>query len=79
MQVIFLRFLFYNSRISAENLSTIEKVPRHIPKEIAELEMKDLSVIATLGVGGFGRVELVSTYHCSAHVKSGLHYNIQQH
>ena len=33
---------------------------RNIPKEIAELELKDITFLATLGVGGFGRVELVS-------------------
>ena len=34
--------------------------------EFAEIQLNDLKVIATLGVGGFGRVELVSVY-----IKSG--------
>lgn len=29
-------------------------------KEFANIQLKDLEVIATLGMGGFGRVELVS-------------------
>jgi hypothetical protein len=40
-------------------LANIGTVSRNIPKEIAELELKDLTFITTLGVGGFGRVELV--------------------
>ena len=40
----------------------IGNVARNIPKAIAELDLKDLSFIATLGVGGFGRVELVSLW-----------------
>ncbi len=30
------------------------------PSEFADLKLSDLEVVATLGVGGFGRVELVS-------------------
>ena len=30
--------------------------------EFAKVNLRDLSIIKTLGVGGFGRVELVSAY-----------------
>jgi len=29
------------------------------PDDVGDAKMKDITVIATLGVGGFGRVELV--------------------
>lgn len=29
-------------------------------KEFANIQLKDLEIVATLGMGGFGRVELVS-------------------
>ena len=35
----------------------------HIFAEFPELKLTDLEVIATLGIGGFGRVELVKAYH----------------
>lgn len=30
------------------------------PKEYEKLKLSDFTVVATLGIGGFGRVELVS-------------------
>ena len=40
---------------------TSEKLlkPGQVPKEQLDVELDDLEVVATLGVGGFGRVELV--------------------
>ena len=32
-----------------------------------DIELEDLEVIATLGVGGFGRVELVQVKHSVSH------------
>jgi UTP:GlnB (protein PII) uridylyltransferase len=33
-----------------------------VDETFAKIKLADISVLATLGVGGFGRVELVSTY-----------------
>ncbi len=33
-----------------------------LPDEISQLRLGELAIIATLGVGGFGRVELVSSF-----------------
>ena len=35
---------------------------KKIAKEFEDLALDELEVIATLGMGGFGRVELVTTY-----------------
>ena len=37
--------------------------PTRINREFADVKLSDLAVIATLGVGGFGRVELVQMVH----------------
>ena len=34
-----------------------------VDAEFVKLKLGDLSIISTLGVGGFGRVELVGTVH----------------
>ncbi|XP_073823595.1 protein kinase, cGMP-dependent at 21D isoform X2 [Musca autumnalis] len=35
----------------------------NVQQEFPDLQLTDLEVIATLGIGGFGRVELVKAYH----------------
>jgi len=34
-----------------------------VPEHLRKAELKDMKVIATIGVGGFGRVELVGVVH----------------
>ena len=33
--------------------------PQDLPENLKSVRLEDIAVIATLGVGGFGRVELV--------------------
>lgn len=46
---------FFCSRISHLTSSTVS-----LEEEFKHIQLDDLDVIATLGVGGFGRVQLVS-------------------
>jgi len=39
-----------------------------VPEHLRKAELKDLKVIDTIGVGGFGRVELVSLFTCIKHI-----------
>lgn len=47
-----------------DNYNTIQAPPRlsnnDINKKFSDIELKDLKVMATLGAGAFGRVDLVS-------------------
>ena len=38
---------------------TEEHIKNRVESEYTEIKLEDITVIATLGVGGFGRVELV--------------------
>jgi len=43
-----------------------------VAKEFASLRLSDFTVIATLGVGGFGRVELVSAVNVKLTYRGGV-------
>ncbi len=43
------------------NTRAEEKTKAKVDSEYADIELADLNTLATLGVGGFGRVELVSS------------------
>lgn len=45
--------------LSASKLDSIYNEDRKISKEFQDLTLDELEVVATLGMGGFGRVELV--------------------
>ena len=45
--------------LSASKLDSSYNEDRKISKEFQELTLDELEVVATLGMGGFGRVELV--------------------
>ncbi|XP_046843994.1 cGMP-dependent protein kinase 1-like [Xenia sp. Carnegie-2017] len=47
--------------ISSENLVNMSNISRNTPRCIAEHELNDFTVVTTLGIGGFGRVELVKS------------------
>ena len=42
------------------NKNSDENIRNRVDLEFAQVQLEDIGVIATLGVGGFGRVELVS-------------------
>lgn len=54
--------LFFPNRChSSSKLESSSSEERKISKEFEDLTLDELEVIATLGMGGFGRVELVIT------------------
>ena len=40
----------------------MSNISRNTPRCIAEHELNDFTVVTTLGIGGFGRVELVNVF-----------------
>lgn len=48
-------------------------------KEFASLKLSDFTVVATLGVGGFGRVELVRNHNTIITLKQSLMGVDRQH
>ena len=49
------------TRVYPDDMKSDDVVP--IAPEFVNLKLSDLKIIATLGVGGFGRVELVRLLH----------------
>ncbi|XP_030384055.1 cGMP-dependent protein kinase, isozyme 1 [Scaptodrosophila lebanonensis] len=47
----------------AEKTAQSELFGAHVQQHFPNLKLTDLEVVSTLGVGGFGRVELVKAYH----------------
>ena len=52
-------FYFFNSYLSSTKLDGSRNNETKVSKQFEDLTLDDLEVIATLGMGGFGRVELV--------------------
>jgi len=59
---LLLYFLFPNRCHSSSKLDSSPYEERKISKQFEDLTLDELEVIATLGMGGFGRVELVITF-----------------
>ena len=57
----FFTFFSHNRCHSSSKLESSSSEERKISKEFEDLTLDELEVIATLGMGGFGRVELVIT------------------
>ncbi len=55
--------LLLNREGSSLSLSDLSSPSKAAPSEFQHVQLRDLEVIATLGMGGFGRVELVKFFH----------------
>lgn len=55
----------YRRDSDCESNNNLELKRISVESEFKQLELSDLQVVATLGIGGFGRVELVSKAHLS--------------
>ena len=53
--------IYRQADLSDVHLEVLPTIPAVEP-EYQHIQLSDLEIISTLGIGGFGRVELVSTY-----------------
>ena len=58
----------YGDILNGKDVAGEKQIVTQPSKEYMDIELDDLEVIATLGVGGFGRVELVKVRSYSTHV-----------
>ncbi|GFV40052.1 hypothetical protein TNCV_2783711 [Trichonephila clavipes] len=71
-QSSFNRLISNINEIKEKNYDEIQPVKRRIDDYLLKLKLQDLRVVTTLGVGGFGRVELPPLAAIQAEIRRGI-------